>query len=219
MVRSSIWLAVTAVLGVSLLLSAPAHACKCMFPPLETARDDASAVFEGRVLAVEAAPGSDATNGQQLVTLSVVRTWKSLEHDEHISVFTNGSSAACGFVFTKDASYLIYANEDDHKLHVSACSRTKRLSDAAEDLAFLGAGSTPVHVEAKAITRDNARDGKDAGTGNLPPPVPATATPAAASVKKKGCSIGQAADADRSQALLFALPALALWLRRRRVGA
>jgi hypothetical protein len=211
MKRTSVWLSAACVLGTSLLLGTPAHACKCMFPPVEAARDDATAVFEGRVLAVEASPSATPVNSERQVTLTVVRTWKGLEQDEHISVFTNGSSASCGYTFNKDASYLIYARtSDDGKLHVNSCSRTKSVADSAEDLAFLGAGSTPVHVEPKAI----AQAADTGASKDLPPPVPAASTPTAAVPKKKGCSIAQA-DQPSSQAWLFALPALALVMRRR----
>ncbi|MDB4991021.1 MAG: hypothetical protein JWN04_6199 [Myxococcaceae bacterium] len=204
----------------SLLLSAPASACKCMLPPVESARDDATAVFEGRVLSIAQAAGSEATNGQLGVTLRVVRTWKGLERDERITVLTNGSSAACGYSFREDTSYLIYARRsDDHELHVSGCSRTKSMADASEDLAFLGAGSTPVAIE-KSVA--NSLDGgvasttgySDGGAGLLPPPTPVLATPYA--VKKKGCSVSEGNAASTLEAWLVALPGVLLVARRRR---
>jgi hypothetical protein len=41
MTRSLVWLS-AALAGAIVLRSAPALACKCMVPPVETARDDAS---------------------------------------------------------------------------------------------------------------------------------------------------------------------------------
>ena len=203
---------ITAV-AVSVASSTPAHACKCMFPPVEAAREDATAVFEGRVLSIEDVPTTgEPSMGEKVITLAVVRSWKGLERDERISVYTNAQSAACGYTFAKDTSYLVYARSaEDQKLHVSSCSRTKPLADAAEDLTFLGAGSTPVHVENKAGTPANATP---APTGTAPAqPV----TPPAAPAKKKGCSVTQVGDssAASASAWLLALPLLVLLGRRR----
>ncbi|MDB4975979.1 MAG: uncharacterized protein JWN48_4320 [Myxococcaceae bacterium] len=218
MLRSPSSLVAAAVLGAQLLLATPALACKCMFPPVETARDDATAVFEGRVVSIDQAAGSDATNGERRVSLRVVRTWKGLERDERVEVFTNGSSAACGYSFAQDASYIVYARaSDDQKLHVNSCSRTKPVSDSAEDLSFLGAGSTPVTI---ATSPGGGLDGGtavsvyvDAGGSYLPPPVPASATPGAAHPRKKGCSIAPGPQTSGAEAWWFALPGLALIAR------
>jgi hypothetical protein len=45
----------------------------------------------------------------------------------------------CGFNFQQGETYLVYAIEDeqDTRLHVTACTRTARLSDAGEDLSYL----------------------------------------------------------------------------------
>jgi len=45
----------------------------------------------------------------------------------------------CGFDFRKGETYLVFAIEDeqDTRLETSACTRTARLSDAGEDLAYL----------------------------------------------------------------------------------
>jgi hypothetical protein len=211
MARTSSLLLAPALLGISLLCSTPAYACKCMFPPVETAREDATAVFEGRVLTIEPSASANEVNEERQVTLTIVRTWKGLDKEEHVTVYTNGSSAACGYTFAKDVSYLIYArSSDDQKLHVSSCSRTKSLADSAEDLAFLGAGSTPVHVEPKAITATTIQ-----ADASLPAPIAATATPTVAP-KKKGCSIAQGDEPTRTEAWLLGIPALALLLRRRK---
>lgn len=221
MLRSSTWVSLLAILAIGLLVSAPAHACKCMFPPVETALADATAVFEGRVVSIAGTPSGDPPPlGELVVTLRVVRTWKGVESDERIEVRTNGSSAACGYTFAKDQSYLVYARtSEDQKLHVSSCSRTKALADAVEDLTFLGAGSTPVHIESNAADKGMTSD-----AGARIPSAPVGATAAATSDvpkpgKRKGCSVSPI-DADRggnsAGAWLLAAPALALFARRRR---
>jgi hypothetical protein len=179
--------------ATALIIARPAAlACKCMLPELEAARDDASALFEGRVLAIDDIAGaSPATNGEKKVTLAVVRTWKGLDNDEKIELYTNGSSAACGYTFAKDVSYLIFARTHEGRITVSNCSRTKQIADASEDLAKLGAGATPVHVEpahdagvksapAAAVEVAPATTPDGAGTPSASPPPPT----------KRGCGAG-----------------------------
>lgn len=212
--RVSFVLWTIAAVAVSAVSTAPALACKCMFPPVETAREDSTAVFEGRVLSIEDVPTTgEPSMGEKVITLAVVRTWKGLERDERIAVYTNAQSAACGYTFAKDTSYLVYARStEDKKLNVSSCSRTKQLADAAEDLQVLGAGSTPVHVENKAATP---------AEGTTAPAAPAPAQPAVPAVeppaKKKGCSVTQVGDTASSSASawLLSLPLLVLLGRRR----
>ncbi|HEX5658847.1 MAG TPA: hypothetical protein VFX59_16750 [Polyangiales bacterium] len=178
--------------AVCLLVARPsAHACKCMLPELEPAREDASALFEGRVLAIDDIAGaSAATNGEKKITVAVVRTWKGVDSEEKVELYTNGSTAACGYPFAKDASYLIYTRTHEGRLSVSNCSRTKQIADAGEDLAKLGAGATPVKVEpaktdpksapAGAVEVAPATTPDGAGTPSASPPPPT----------KRGCGAG-----------------------------
>lgn len=166
-----------------------ALACKCMLPEVEAAREDASSLFEGRVLAIDDVDGSSpATNGEKKVTLAVVRSWKGLDNDERVEVFTNGSTAACGFPFEGDTSYLIYTREHEGRLTVSLCSRTRSIADAADDLAKLGAGATPVHVEPAKPTKASE---PSAGTASSPA-ADGAGTPSAAPppAGKHGCGGG-----------------------------
>lgn len=172
------------------LWTQPAAACKCKLASVEEAKETAVALFEGRVLEViDVADAGPA--GERRVTLSVVRTWRGLENTERVTVRTAGSSATCGYMFEPDHSYLVYAGGNEHELWVSGCSRTRPMEDAAEDLAALGGGVTPVKVE----------------------PQPDASTKTFTKTRSAGCasSTGQA-----SASLLFGLPALGLILRRRR---
>ncbi len=74
----------------TLLLPSPAWACSCQ--GASTARDGlshAAAVFVGRVLSIESAPGSKSRWGTATlrVTFAVSRSWKGLSQDT-ISVIT-----------------------------------------------------------------------------------------------------------------------------------
>lgn len=187
----------------------PAHACKCVVPTLEDAREDASALFEGRVLSIDDIAGaSPATNGEKKITLAVVRTWKGLENEEKVEVYTNGSSAACGYPFALDVSYLLYTRTHEGRITVSNCSRTRPIAEAGQDLAVLGAGATPVKIAAApqvdtklaappaALEVAPATTPDGAGTPSASPPPPT----------KRGCGAG-------THAWILAVPALA---RRRR---
>ncbi len=196
--------------AVCLLVARPsAHACKCMLPEVEPAREDASTLFEGRVLSIDTIAGaSDATNGEKKVTLAIVRTWKGLDTVEKVDVYTNGSTAACGYPFAKDTSYLVYTRNHDGRETVSLCGRTRPIADAQEDLTKLGAGATPVKVEPKAAPQSSA----PAGAVEVAPPTtpdgagaPSAAPPPPT---KRGCGAG-----THALAPWLVLP---LALRRRR---
>ena len=195
-----------ASLGVALLLtSAPARACSCVFPSVASARQDAAAVFEGRVLDVtdvRADGGSEI--GVREVKLAVVRTCKGLDKDEQVSLHTNAQVSLCGYAFAEGTSYLVYADQDGAQLSVSACSRTRPVADAREDLIALGAGATPVSIGPKSAAGDAGVAAARATDGGAPvKPVE----------RSGGCAStrGQASLAP----YLLVLPAL-MWRRRRR---
>jgi hypothetical protein len=183
------------VLGMALgfAWNAPARACKCRPLSVEEGTTEASAIFEGRVTKLaDETPGDGKPPPGKLVTFSLVRTWKGLESEETITLRTSESSASCGYAFELNTSYLVYATGTPDALSVTSCSRTRPMADAAEDLAALGAGITPVKVEPVA----------DAGKAPEPP-----------KTKTGGCasSSGQ----KRASVAWLALPVLALAKRRR----
>jgi hypothetical protein len=184
-------------LGAALVTMSPAtaHACKCMFPTVAQGRDQASAVFEGRVTKIEdVASEVEGGIGLKKVTLILVRTWKGLEQEESVVVKTSASSASCGYGFALDQSYLVYAGGTPPELEVSSCSRTKPMDGASEDLAVLGAGITPVTIA---------------------PVEPKEATPPQATPKSGGCgSVSGTAQASATFALL-PITGIAFATRRR----
>jgi MYXO-CTERM domain-containing protein len=128
------------------LSSLPALACSCEPQTVEQAKQSAVAIFQGRVIAVEAAPSSspDALP-EKSVTLEVARSWRGVQQQGKVTLRTSESGASCGYSFVLGTSYLIYASGEPAKLEVHSCSRTRPLSDASEDLAALGdaEGATP----------------------------------------------------------------------------
>jgi hypothetical protein len=147
LVRSSFFGALCLALWI-LLTPAQGHACKCMPQTVEQAREQAEAIFEGQVTEIADVPmKGDANMTEKRVSLRLVRVWKQLDSTETVDVTTSSSSASCGFAFEKGQSYLVYAGRGEQGYTVSACSRTRPMGDASEDLAGLGGGVTPVEVK------------------------------------------------------------------------
>jgi hypothetical protein len=149
-----------------LLSAAPALACSCVLQTVAQAKQAAAAIFEGRVTSIVDAPVSGADmNPERSVTLSVVRSWRSLENQETVTLRTAKSGATCGYAFEIGTSYLVYAGGEPGKLLVNSCSRTRLLSEASEDLAALGGGVTPSKVEPTQDKRVSAPPKSRSGGG------------------------------------------------------
>ncbi len=73
------------------------------------------------------------------VIFQVEQAWKGVSKAK-VSIFTAKDSAACGYAFNMDESYLVYASVYEGKLTTGLCSLTKPLSFADEDLSVLGKG-------------------------------------------------------------------------------
>lgn len=120
-----------------------ALACSCApSPPPKESLQQASAVFTGTVLA------ADTRGGISTVRLRVERSWKGARCGE-VTVTTAADSATCGYDFQVGQSYLVYADKQRGKLHVSLCSRTSLTSQAEEDLTALGEPATTCPDQAR----------------------------------------------------------------------
>ena len=181
------------------LISAPALACKCRLMTPTEAYAQADAVLEARVVAVrELAADAEHPGARRNVSVRVVRAWKGGEA-EQLELVTNLDSAACGFNFEVDQSYFVYASTQDSALWVNACSRTRAMADAQEDLNVLGMGATT--VDPNADTQD-----ADAGTPKKEPPARGGCA---------SCSIGSTHVPANSAAVWFAFCALLIERTRR----
>jgi hypothetical protein len=123
------------VVGFVALLPDCASACQCPGPPrAERALADASAVFAGEVV--------DLKRGFRTTTVSfrVSEVWKGPER-ETLEVNTPSQGTACGYHFSEEREYLVYAW--GKKMEVYYCGRTTLLSKASADLQALGDGETP----------------------------------------------------------------------------
>jgi hypothetical protein len=140
-------LAVILVLVGLLLLRPPAspvvRACSCLSPdPPVVARAQASALFSGQVVSIDAPGGLIISSADPVrVTFQVETVWKRPRFGRLVVTTAHGS-ASCGYPFTQGVRYLVYARGASTDLQVSLCSRTRPLSSAAKDLTALGTGTT-----------------------------------------------------------------------------
>jgi hypothetical protein len=127
------------------------EACTCAYgdgPACQEAwRQSVDAVLLGRVEKIESskgmlglAPGTMSMTrmgGLMRVTFAVEEGYRGVS-EKTIQVYTNESSAACGFPFQQGERYLVFASKTkDAQLAVSLCSATRPAKYAEEDIAYL----------------------------------------------------------------------------------
>ena len=116
----------------------------------------ASVVFSGEAVSKEYRKVDFSRSGgvgeaQVLVVKFKVNRWWKGGGAEDAVLYTSvtkipgggTSSLAEDFRFSKGESYLVYAYGPRDKLKTSACTRTRKLTEAEEDLRELGEGSAP----------------------------------------------------------------------------
>ena len=144
----TVWSMVLVTAAAILLSAETGRACTCAgAPSVAQARDQAAAVFSGRVVKVKrvkAGSGPERVGWFNLeVVFAVTQWWKGVERPT-VSVFTNSQSSACGYGFRSGRSYLVYAQGvEGGRLATGICGRTRRMKDAREDLKELGGGEGP----------------------------------------------------------------------------
>ena len=119
------------------------YACYCIWPdsPSEELANSA-AVFMGRVVSVREFERGDNTNSSldpTTVEFDVQTVWKGSNYGT-MFLTTNRDDSSCGFRFREGETYVVYSHDGST---VNICSRTRRLSDAALDLAELGERRKP----------------------------------------------------------------------------
>jgi hypothetical protein len=109
---------------------------KCAIPPFQSAYQEAKAVFVGEVV------GDEKDGDTRTFDFKVEKYWKGRKTKKiEILVYETTRFQAW---FRKGEKYLIYANVDnDGKLRVGRCSRSRDLDAAGEDLQKLGKGRKP----------------------------------------------------------------------------
>lgn len=147
---------------IGLLAGSPqASACSCVGGPedlneaLTTARDQAAAIFLGRVDRIEVDPdASDAfLTRPDRVTFAVLETYKGTVLPRQV-VTTESDTAACGYPFTPGGRFLVYARADGlGELSTYLCSRTRSLEETDPvELAFLRKRARPVVLRREHVS-------------------------------------------------------------------
>jgi hypothetical protein len=128
------------LLALSLLSVAEAYGCDCMFGGGAVCQDywKAAAVFVGTVIdsKVVTVKRGDYDTQQRLVRLSLDETFRGVEGAQ-VEILTGMGGGDCGFGFKQTQQYLVYAVEFEGKLYTGICNRTKEISKAAADLAYM----------------------------------------------------------------------------------
>lgn len=125
----------------SLLFARQAAACSCVGRrPACEAFWDPGAVFAGKVVSIESRAGDGVqTFDNRRVRFEVVEAFRGVT-TATVDVFTGSGGGDCGYAFVVGTSYLVYAYQaPGSRLTTGICSRTRPLSDAAEDLAYMRA--------------------------------------------------------------------------------
>jgi len=121
-------------------------ACSCAaIPDPLQALQQADSVFSGTVTRMSG--GNFSVRwlfpGARAIDLEVANVWKG-EVAERTTVYTAPDTAACGASFRVGETYLVYTYRGEGgRAETNACTRTKLLHAAAEDLQALGPAQPP----------------------------------------------------------------------------
>jgi len=137
-----VWLA---ALGLVALCPRQAVACECGSGglPCENAFS-VDAVFMGTAREVSTRQTADSPFRRQVVVVfTIERAFRGVQ-DALVEVTTGMGGGDCGYAFKVGERYVVYAyRTNDGRLGTSTCSRTRLVSQAADDLAFLGQLPSP----------------------------------------------------------------------------
>lgn len=165
-----------------------ALACSCNPPPPPmVARDAAALVFLGKV--TDASP----PNGDGRVTFAVERVYKGQVGSVVTAETRVGGTCGISDV-TVGTRWLVYSRAVN-PITMYACSRTKRVEVAGDDLAALGVGAAPVASVAPSTTVSS--------TGSPP------------STRPRACSVGPDRSVRDSRAFFIAMGIALLCVVRR----
>jgi hypothetical protein len=135
-----------------LIVSPRVYACTCINPgPPCQAYWNSQAVFSGTALGVTRVKveWEGQKMEQRLFRFRVEEVFHGVEGKE-VEVLTGAWSGDCGYDFQIGTKYLVYGGgvKDKPWIGTSVCTRTRPLSEAAEDLSFIrGAANAPAGGE------------------------------------------------------------------------
>src|SRR5437764_3457196 len=128
-------------IAVLVLVASRTFACECAGsrPPCQEYWE-ASVVFIGTVINSRTVTVKEGTYPEQMraVRISLDEIFRGVEGAE-VEVLTGFGGGDCGFGFRQAQQYLVYTyRSDDGKLRTSICTRTRSISEAENDLAYIG---------------------------------------------------------------------------------
>lgn len=132
------------VLALSWLLCAASNAlgCSCAFGGGAACQEywRSDAVFAGKIVgsAQETVDDEPYKRTERVLRVAIEQAFRGVEGAE-TEVRTGWGGGDCGYEFKVGERYMIYAYRDEksHKLYTSICSRTRPVSKADEDFAFI----------------------------------------------------------------------------------
>ena len=158
-ILSAVTLAVLLAGLLSLLLPERSYACSQPLPrsPLQ-AMDISHSVFRGKVISavhLDREPGHEETRYEFMVSA----VWKG-PLTESRTITSRDYEPACGRRFWVDEEYLVYSHDGYRD---AFGTRTRLISEAAEDLAELGEGDTPIPGTVLPISSADEENGGGCG--------------------------------------------------------
>lgn len=135
-----------AVLLALLALPSRTEACSCVSgAPICETFWKTPLVFSGTVLEIATDTKSDPriTLGRsRVVRFHVTQAWRG-EATGTIEIHTGMGGGDCGYKFVEGRQYLVFASGAPGQYSTGICSRTRRLSEAADDLEYLETALQP----------------------------------------------------------------------------
>jgi hypothetical protein len=130
------------VLLLTTVFLGAAAACTCQYGGAPVCQDywRTDVVFAGTAVGSEKITigEGDSKFEQRLVRFEVAQIFRG-ELTAKAEIVTGWGGGDCGYRFNDGETYLVYAsrNKQDRRLHSSICTRTRPISQAAEDLDFI----------------------------------------------------------------------------------
>lgn len=130
-------------------LADKAFACTCVNLEPNEAYEHAEAVYTGKLLDIKQERIQEGVAGpidyRDANLLEIQEIWKGA-NESQIIVYDEGEENSCGISFEAGSTYLVYSyRAENGDLYTSLCSRTAEISNAEQDLEFLGQGKKAVH--------------------------------------------------------------------------
>jgi hypothetical protein len=129
--------ALVLVVVASLAAPWPAIPCSCLKGTLKGALEGSDAVFVGKVIRLEVLRRENGVDNVRAV-LEPLEVVKGSLPREVAFVTNNCFCGDCSFWFNLRETYLIFARDFGGTLTTNACSRSRRIKDAPDDIKALG---------------------------------------------------------------------------------